>query len=282
MKLISIFVLVWLAAAQAQHPAERLLDEVTTQKGSITLADLLPPDASQTSRLAAQAANLGRAPQPGSFRVFTSDQLRAVAPSGMLLDCPARVVVRRIGWPVDPATVKRILQSARLGEGLDLSQARIVVPDGVRTRTPNARLEAVNIIRTPTPTALTAQIECSDRSACRRFVVEILLSAPPVLANARGMRHAPAFWPEPSRATTAGSEGNATFLVQVGRRALLVTESNNLRITQTVFPLKMGRAGEIVRVTNPATRRVLVAEVVGPGLLRPAQAAAGMPVERVK
>jgi hypothetical protein len=271
MKSVSIFVLVWLTAAQAQQRAERLADEVTTQKETITLEDLLRPEASHYSRAAAEVVSLGRAPEAGSFRMFTSDQLRAIAPSGMLIDCPPNVVVRRAGWPVDPNTVRRVLQNTRVEEGFELGKAQIVLPDGVRTRTPNAALEVVNILRTPDPRTLIAHVQCSQRSECARFVVQILLPSSAALTSVGQTLYRAGIRREPIGGMPPAS---AAFLVQAGRRAVLVVDFNNLKITQLVIPLKRGRAGDVVRVTNPTTHRVLVAEVVGPGLLRPAKAAA--------
>lgn len=270
MKLTSIFVLLFLTGARAQQPRLRLLDEVSVEKESITLADLLPTEANPPSVAAAEVIFLGRAPEPGSFRVFTADKLKASIPSDMLIDCPARVVVRRAGWPINPSTLKRALEGARVGEGPDVSRGRIVFPAGVATRTPNSELEVVSMNRSSKSRTLIAQVQCRERSVCGRFVVQITLPEEPTLTNTERPRYQASLRTAQLAATPPNPRTSALFLVQAGRRALLVTESNNLRITEPVSPLKRGRAGEIVRVMNPATHRMLLAEVVGADLLRPA------------
>jgi flagella basal body P-ring formation protein FlgA len=57
-------------------------------------------------------------------------------------------------------------------------------------------------------------------------------------------------------------------LVMAGKPAKLVVETATLRMTALVTPLQSGVKGQIIRVRNPDTQRVLEAEVVGVGLLQ--------------
>jgi flagella basal body P-ring formation protein FlgA len=56
-------------------------------------------------------------------------------------------------------------------------------------------------------------------------------------------------------------------LVTAGQPAKLVVETATLRMTTLVTPLESGVQGQLIRVRNLDTRRVLRAEVVGKGLL---------------
>jgi hypothetical protein len=57
-------------------------------------------------------------------------------------------------------------------------------------------------------------------------------------------------------------------LVVAGKPAKLVVESATLRMTALVTPLQSGVQGQIIRVRNQDTHRVLQAQVVGAGLLQ--------------
>jgi flagella basal body P-ring formation protein FlgA len=58
------------------------------------------------------------------------------------------------------------------------------------------------------------------------------------------------------------------FLVTAGKPATLVAASPHLRITATVVPLQPGIKGQLIRIRNTMTQRIMKAEVVGAGLLR--------------
>jgi hypothetical protein len=57
-------------------------------------------------------------------------------------------------------------------------------------------------------------------------------------------------------------------LVAAGKPAKLVVETATLRLTALVTPLESGVKGQLIRVRNLDTQRVLKAEVVGEGLLQ--------------
>jgi hypothetical protein len=57
-------------------------------------------------------------------------------------------------------------------------------------------------------------------------------------------------------------------LVAAGKPAKLVVETATLRLTVLVTPLESGVKGQLIRVRNLDTQRVLKAEVVGEGLLQ--------------
>jgi len=57
------------------------------------------------------------------------------------------------------------------------------------------------------------------------------------------------------------------MMVNQGKRAVLVVEGPSFRMTIPVIPLENGVFGQQVRVRNLDSRRVVAAEVVGPGTL---------------
>jgi len=60
----------------------------------------------------------------------------------------------------------------------------------------------------------------------------------------------------------------APVLAKAGRPATLIMLGQNVRITTTVVPLQPGSKGQCILVRDPATARVMTAEVVDEGLLR--------------
>ncbi|HXX24059.1 MAG TPA: flagella basal body P-ring formation protein FlgA [Terriglobia bacterium] len=79
-----------------------------------------------------------------------------------------------------------------------------------------------------------------------------------------------------SSAPVAAQKGEPTreatlppvVLVAAGKPAKLVVETATLRLTVLVTPLESGVKGQLIRVRNLDTQRVLKAEVVGEGLLQ--------------
>lgn len=109
--LCAVIVLWPIVAAQAEHPV-RLKHVAEVAADTVWLSDLLPPASSDELHRVCRRVALGRAPQPGSLRSFTSDAIarRAGANEHLagLLEIPDRVVVRRTGQaaPV-PASQRR-------------------------------------------------------------------------------------------------------------------------------------------------------------------------------
>ena len=88
-----------------------LRSTVEVTSGVLTLSDLLPDDAGARLRAAAGTIELGHAPQPGRQRVLESGQItRGLAARPALLrqlSVPARITVRRAGWPISRAAVEK-------------------------------------------------------------------------------------------------------------------------------------------------------------------------------
>jgi hypothetical protein len=224
---------------------------------------------------------IGRAPQPGSVRVLTGVEIRENLPEGLAFDIPALVIVRRQQFPIEPEAVKEALKDSMAGRRIDFSRAEIRVPGGFFSRTRKPDLELLGLTQGFDRMTLIATLRCRERSACGRFIAEITLPDRDNPLNGDSLvakRHSKILHTRalPSPAITG------PFLVQPGTMAWLIIEDSGIKITQTVMPLKKARAGEIVRVSDPVMHRVLLAQVAGERLLRPARATVEAKPERTR
>ena len=259
-----------IAAAWADACADairiRLLAEVTVQAETLRLSDLLPAEAAAQLKAAAEKVSLGHAPQAGSLRVLTVSELRQavgeITSDGMVIDIPEQVLVRRQGWPLETEAVRRTLARSKLSPQFDLSQARITLPTGFTTVVPDPQLEVTVLNPSPDHGCLLAQMRCRKRSACGSFLIEIVFSVPAGGIWSRELKLASEKAGQADMATSVGP-----ILVKPGRMALLVIDGDGLRITQPVLPLKQGRFGERVKVSNPQSHRSWLARVSGEGML---------------
>jgi hypothetical protein len=261
--------IVFSSSAKAKDLRVCLLAEVSVRTDTLRLSDLLPAEAGIELQVAAERLSLGRAPQPGSLRVFTASELRhaigEAAPWASEIDIPEQVVVRRWGWPVEAEAVRRTLAQSKLTRQLDFSQARITLPAGLSTALPYPRFEVAAFTPDEGNRRWLARMRCRERTECGSFLAEIAMSGPTSVGRARQALIAAAFYP---RALKLISK-SGPVLIQPGRIAVLVIDGNGFRITQPVMPLRRARLGELVRVTDPLTHRCLVARVSGKGMLRP-------------
>ena len=70
------------------------------------------------------------------------------------------------------------------------------------------------------------------------------------------------------RARGSPARSKPPVLAKPGKPATLVMLGQNVRITTTVVPLQPGSKGQRILVRDPATARVMTAEVVDEGLLQ--------------
>ena len=266
--LICVWILTFLSAdGQAEGLRIRLLAEVTVQTGTVHLSDLLPADAGVQLKAAAGKISLGRAPQAGSLRVFTGSDLRsaiAEIPFGATeIDIPKQVVVMRWGWPIGAEAVRRTLSESKVSR-MDFSQARVRLPANFSAAVPDPQLELTELRPSAGDCGWLAQMRCRKRRACASFLVEIAVSDPALVGGTRARALAGASFRKQMNLRSASEP----VLVQPGRIALLVIEGDGFRITQPVMPLKPGRLGELLRVSDPLTHRALIARVSGEGIVR--------------
>jgi hypothetical protein len=255
--------------------AERLRDEVTVGTDIVRLSDLLPLDASARLRATAEKIVLGRAPEPGSVRVFRASELKPSVIGLAGVELPEKVVVRRPGWPIAVASIRESLAHQRVAARFDFSQTEILPAPEFFSRTPNPGLEVIAIRKEPGTAHLLVTMRCRSRHECNCFLVKI--SFPEAARTSAA---------EPSETggrwiADRGTSNIAreAFAVQANHVAILKIEEGGLLITEPVTPLRDARRGEIVPVRSSLGRRVLRAEVIGPDLVRPADGGnkAGLP-----
>jgi hypothetical protein len=184
----------------------------------------------------------------------------------------AQIITRSSDWPVDVQRVRAIVLQNLPEREFDVMQARIELPPDFTTRTQNPQLELRRIQEEGECGTLFVTMRCRDRRECGSFLVEIKL--PKVMLGGRDEKTAELSGISfPSTAVLWNalvSKGSEPALVQPRTPARLVIEYDGLRITESVLPLKGGRLGEVVRVNDATTHHSMLAEVAGPGLLRPA------------
>lgn len=240
-------------ASQSRSVIPILASDAVVQDESIRLADLLPINVNGSVRVIAERVSLGRAPEPGSVRVLTLEELRKAIDNRFDVEIPAQVTVRRAGWPISPERIRDAGQVFR--PQVDWSQARIVPPE-LAIRVPDAKLRAREIRAGRNPRTVMLRLLCRDRTLCAPFWAEAIFDQPVnILAS-------------PNASSAQAAAVPTSPLVRPGRLARLVSEDNGLRITMRVMPLRRAGLGESVRVFDPFTRRTFLAQVRGTDLLQ--------------
>ena len=252
---------------RAQERPVTLFDETTVQGETVRLSDLLPFGVTPALHLAAETIRLGRAPEPGSCRVFSAAELRGAVDGAVALKFPEQVVVRGAGWPLRDAIIRRALRESEAGRRYDFSGAALIPPTDFATRNADPRLEVVAIRPGPDARTLSASLRCQQRSDCGSFLVEIVFDE-----ALRAERLAQRMSGRPSLAKTSSANHGVTAvdkfaLVQPGRPASLLFEGEGFKITTRVLPLQRAGIGQMVRVFDPAARHVSLAQVEGKDVL---------------
>jgi hypothetical protein len=229
-----------------------LRGSVSVQPIRLRLSDLLPASADQQLKQAASIVDLGQAPAPGSFRVFTSDELRRKGASKLGVQIPDKVVVRADGFPVEIDAVRRALAGYKPLPA-EFTVPEISIPEEVVTRTKNAVLRVVRVEPGSDAHTAMAFVRCETRKDCGTFVVRLQFSDPVHWTGIESRPVVKTFLRAPIQ----------NSLVRPGRRAALVLDEDGLRITVPVFPLRRAAMGESVRVLDKVSRRTYVARVCG-------------------
>lgn len=167
MKTLSSFVLLVAVSAWAAQPRPvQLLSAATAERESILLSDLLPPDARGPLRAAADRIPLGRSPQPGSFRVFTREQLLHLIGAQVEVEAPEQVVVRRpleggpakTQTPLPPRQHAPALVNPRIPAALVVESKTIRIQLRVLPLRAGALGETVGVLDPVTHRVLVAQV----------------------------------------------------------------------------------------------------------------------------
>ncbi len=253
-----------------------LLQHAEVQGNVIRLADLLAVSAPQDLKASAEKIELGRAPQPGTTRVLEGDQIaRRLSAYSDLPDflIAPQVTVTRAGWPLNETSIWNAVARFLTDRGWkqDEVPGRDVLrwPSGIRSATDNPKLEITHLGSNLTEQRLQFRARCVDPSACGTFLIEAIVPSGSVKS-----------WRSTMNSTAAKSairthaypstRGVVHELVPAasGKRALLILESQGVRVSLPVVCLQRGTLGQTIRVREWGGHRIYRAEVVGTALLR--------------
>ncbi len=253
--------------AIAEGKALPLRETARVNQETVFLSDLLPEQASTSSRDEANSLALGRAPDPGSLRVFTADQIAARL-SGhpellQQLTIPSRVVVVRPGWPISSQSVRAAIGTflQRQGNSFDeLPAAAKLRFAAIGSRQPSPSLEAAAVTWDDREQAIEFRLQCVDRALCASFLAHADL--PQALAEP---------WREKLRPQMAERaqppSGVGVTLTEPGKPATLILDGGNVRIAVQVICLDRGKLNQQIRALDAQSRRIFRAQVVGAHLL---------------
>jgi hypothetical protein len=306
--LVHLFTLAAVGAARAGsfQPRVQIYDVVQVEGEVVKLSDLLPADAPEGLDETCRQVVLGDAPLVASQRVISRVQieqrLREFPSTLKRLEIPERVIVTRKRRRLSSAEILSAIESFLAREdssalrpprlnGLDL-QAPVFVTkpdpglevkrlelDRVERKTrfllwtskePQVLPFYVTVEGLPETTAGASShneqtdkgpIPTDSHGACRQIVAD-LTDSPGFPGGS-----SPCGTPHRGGSTQPGTS-SSIVLVAVGKPAKLVVETATLRLSALVTPLQSGVQGQIIRVRNQDTQRVLEAEVIGAGLLQ--------------
>jgi hypothetical protein len=256
---------------------------MVVQVGSeaVRVSDLLPPDAPGGLDEICRQILLGDAPLVASQRVISRVQieqrLREFPSTLKRLEIPERVIVTRKRRRLSSAEILTAIESFMAREGLHgtVAQAcpsRSAAGSSSKPKaadlgkqvctTAGLDLQAPVFVTKPDPGLEVKRLELDRVERKTRFL----------LWTSKEPRVLPFYVTVEGLLDTGESTPPATsspmVLVVAGKSAKLVAETATLRMTALVTPLQSGVKGQIIRVKNQDTQRVLKAEVVGVGLLK--------------
>jgi len=131
----------------------------------------------------------------------------------------------------------------------------------VKSSHPNSTLE-VERLQAASRVSLLARMRCREAGECLPFYVVLHLSdkqEPQAMLER--------FPASPPVHTVPASTLRPIWVVRAGEKATFVLEGKNFRATAPVICLQSGRQGENIRVSSLDRKRVMVGEIVAPGLL---------------
>ena len=277
------------AKAGAYPPRVQIPGFVQVEGETVRLSDLLPPDAPEEFGEIGARVILGESPLPASPRVILKAQierkLREVPSLLERLEIPDRLIVTRPRRRLSSAEIWTAIEDFLAERGLPapVPQACMVSSaDGptlmnAEAAEPGKQHCAQGGLGLQAPVFVTQldpglAVKSMEPDRVRRRLRFLLWTAhePQVLpfyVNVEKLWSAAAWSSQPLRSMRP-AHSPAVVLVAAGKPARLVIETPNLRLTARVSPLESGVKGQVIRVRNLDTQRILEAQVVGVGLLQ--------------
>ena len=243
-----------LCTAAVSQPV-RLRELATVGADRIALSDLLPAEAPSDLRRTGAEVTLGASPNLGTTRVLMPAEIaRALAAQpGLLsqLELPARVLVRRDGFPLDRDSIWAVARRFLKTTDWHIPDDAFLNWDGeIVTRKASPALAVTHAKCDLSRKVTQLWMRCVDRGACPDFLVRV----PNTICSPNRLGQPPS-----PRAKSA----SAAEQMQEGSKAWLIIDSGNLRLELAVVCLQRGSIGQTIRVVDPSSRRVFLAEIVG-------------------
>ena len=259
---VVVFALATAQGAGTLEPHVRIHSPVEVEGEVVTLSDLLPPSAPPDLSEVCRRILLGEAPLAGSRRVISRDQierqLRGFPSTLKRLDIPAQVMItrkrRRLASSEILAAVQAYLQkqNSRAIPRAEMLRPNLQAPVFVTEADPGLE------VRRAEPDRLRGKTRFLLAAAKEPQVL-------PFYVTLEGLFEAPG--PVPATPSASAAPARPRALVTAGKPARLVVERGNVRLSALVTPLESGVKGQLIRVRNQDSLRVLQAEVVDVGLL---------------
>ena len=268
--LLSLFLFCSLSTSSLGQDAAliRLAELVQVCHDGLLLSDLLPSEASPALRQRAATVYLGRAPGLGSTRVLEAREIERLLPKAggeANIAVPPRVTIQRTGWPIARGNLSHVIlqyfKTRRWGTG-DFAADRVWWDEGFTTVKADASLEVVAVTSNLSAGTLDLKLRCVSRADCTPFLVRLPLPDGPGAKERQAIASVAESGEPPIRRPDAAGRSDP-LLVKAGEPSILRNESVGIRISVTVMPLQRGVLGQRIRVRDPATQRIFVAQVVG-------------------
>lgn len=246
-----------------------LLTSTEVQSDTILLANLLPANASQRIKAAAEKIALGSTPQNGASRQFSHNMLHAAIELAGLatsdFEVPGSVTVRRgsrlltrdeVFAAIEAAITRNPVSGIPRLQPADLSlDAEVRVPLG------DAGLEILQIAFDSFIGRVRVRMRARSAPAVLPFYVTA--QVPDALSRPMSGIHTVSI----ATHSPITNPLSTPVLVAADRPARLHIHSSNMDMILEVRPLQSGRFGEQIRVRLPGTGRTLRARVIGDGYL---------------
>ena len=167
--------------------------------------------------------------------------------------------------PVSPGMPDRVgadrVAAALAARGLSLQPEQVEFLASVKSSRPDPALQIERL--QAAGDSVLARIRCRDAGECLPFYVVLHLTGKQDMQAMLKLMPATG-----SPVPAATHPSRPQWVVRSGQRATFVLLGKELRATTPVICLENGRQGESIRVSSLDRKRIMVGEIVGPGLLR--------------
>jgi hypothetical protein len=260
-KKVALLICVMAYVSPTYSQLVRLRGTAEVEHDQILLLDLLSDDAPTAIKAAASHIAIGAAPNRGSIRVITANQISTLldAYPGLQqkLIVPDRIDVERKGFALDPASIAATLHNFLRSNGQgDIAGESIALNSKIIASTPTPTFSVSKILRYPASDRAFILMHCKGPRSCPNLMVAIQLREGLPQFNKNIVpkdRH-------------SGSE--AVPLIQAGAKASLALEGDGIRVSLGVRCLESGSLGQTIRVWDAEHHRMFRAEVTGSHELR--------------